>query len=238
MKTTIGFVIASLLIASNANADEPIHDGFQFRMTAGVGELIDEEVVPNQRALHPTYTSSAINCHNCVNEFSGGSGMLEAYLGHSLVLASREERAQLPAVFLGAMIGYAGAPDVNTRINGQPVITNRWGLSLGMIGGYLDIYPNAAHGFHFTGIVGAAKMNAASSRSDGMLRSMSYGETQVGMMFGGLIGYDWFLGKYSDSWNAGVAFRLTYAGMKYRDLNGSLDMENVVVPALVVSLGF
>jgi hypothetical protein len=116
-----------------AQADDWVHEGFQFRGTVGLGYLSDAE--SSEATLH------------------GGAGNLELYLGGMPVRG----------LAIGGFVSGASAVDPTVTVNGlsASASVNDTTLTLVTVGPYIDFYPNPRKGFHVLGTLGFARLTAS-----------------------------------------------------------------------------
>jgi len=151
------------------------HDGFYLRLSLGGGSL-------GARG----YRYDALDQRHAY-EFEGNALTTEIMIGGT----------PAPGVTLGgAYLGnYAARRDPDAA--GQP---DSW-MSLGIVGPFIDVFPNPRRGFHFGGAIGPA--GTASYDDNSEERAVAFG-------FGGSLwaGYDFWV---SDQWSIGAELRLSAA---------------------------
>jgi hypothetical protein len=155
-----------------------VHDGFYLRMGAGLG---------GGRASISTDTDSSASAPNFV---VGGAGLgLNLWIGGT----------PWNGIAIGGMISGQGFSDGDVRVEGDRTDEGMDG-SVGMLGMFIDAFPDAQRGLHFGGALGLAGISAQADSQDfedatgvGDFESGGLGASMwVGYM--GFVGAEWSLG--------------------------------------------
>jgi hypothetical protein len=206
MKRTGGVAVAVAvsmwLWDGRAGAEPRTHDGFQFRGALGVGYLSDSE------SLSDSSFSATIS----------GVG-----LGLDLYFGGTPARGLTIGGFVNATTAVGPSLSVNGKSLGSA--SNDVSLGLGLIGPYLDYYPDPTSGLHVLALAGLASLSV----SDGSGSSQQSGS---GFGVGAGVGYDVWIG---DEWSLGILGRLQYASTKL-DSGGVTATDNVIAPAVLASI--
>ncbi len=149
-----------------------LHDGFYLRMGLGLaysGALVSSD-------------SKSVGDYN----FAGAGGTLDLWLGGT----------PTPGLALGAALSAVTVNSSSRRVSGQSISGDVSG-STGLLGFFVDVFPDPGRGFHFGGALGVASGQAEIKGS---------GRTYAG---GGLgleawTGYDFWV---SPEWSLGGALR-------------------------------
>jgi hypothetical protein len=152
------------------------HDGFYLRMSIGGGSLA---------ARGDRYDSSYSNRQEYT--FEGNAMSFDIMVGGTL----------LPGLAVGGAYqgSYAAQANYSEQQDGDA------GMSFGMIGPFIDIFPDPHGGFHLGGMLGPAATVAYDDR---------YEETAAAVGFGGSVwvGYDFWI---SNQWSLGAVLRASAA---------------------------
>lgn len=174
--------LVTLLCARAALADEPrTHDGFFLRGTLGFGGL---------------GVRSKVHGHEAGTSGSGPS--TELSLGGNV---SR------PIVLGGSLITFV-VPNPKER-NGDTTKLHHTQY-FGMLGPFVEVYPDARNGFSFGGLFGLAWMRNQPTTTD---RPIEH-ERRVGMALSLSIANTWFV---NDAWSLGLLVRATGGRLWTRD---------------------
>lgn len=182
-----------------------MHDGFYFRAGLGFGALIGK-VEPDTES-------------NLDSKTSGFSVLSELAFGGTPV----------PGLVIGGGIYSANTPttsyefeegDTSLSIDGK-------GTTVGVIGPFVDVYPNPELGLHFQGALGFGILTADESDDDDVdFPPDKYSGVGFGLMVGG--GYEVFV---ADQWSIGGVVRVVYANATMK--SDSDDFVDVKAHALV-----
>ena len=111
------------------------HDGFYLRVALGLG--VGGALVSSDSKSIGDYT------------FGGGSGAWDVWLGGT----------PSPGLAMGAAITGLGLNSGNRRQDGNPV-AGEVSAALGLLGYFVDVFPDPERGFHFGGALGLASGSA------------------------------------------------------------------------------
>lgn len=159
----------------------PRHTGFYLRLALGGGGFTDSFRL---ESANVGYDATA----------TGGTFASELGIGGAL----------LPGLILGGALYGETMVNPTVTVAGFPAASNVSVGTLGMIGPFLEWYPNPERGFHLGGAVTAARITLSDSAGNITNNSIVGG----GLVFD--IGYEWWL---ADEWGLGVMGRLIGAGL-------------------------
>jgi hypothetical protein len=178
------------------------HDGFYLRMSLGGGSITAEGDRFDSAGVRSDY------------QFKGNAISADLLIGGS----------PLPGFVIGGayLTNYAARERTEESEGGDA------GMSFGMIGPFIDVYPNPHGGFHLGGMLGPAATVAYDDR---------YEEQTSAVGFGGALwlGYDFWIGE---QWSLGGVLRASGARVETppnRDLQPNEDRLGVGSLALLVS---
>ena len=183
-----------------------MHDGFYFRVGLGFGGLVGK--------VEPDVES------DLEGKTSGFSVLSELAFGGT----------PIPGLVIGGGIYSANTPATSYELEeGDAAITIEGkGTTVGVIGPFVDVYPNPELGLHFQGAVGFGVLTADESDDDDDLAFPpdKYSGVGLGLMVGG--GYEVFV---ADQWSIGGVVRVLYANATMK--SDSDDFVDVKAHALV-----
>jgi hypothetical protein len=175
------------------------HDGFYLRAALGLGKLFGKS--------EPDVDSDL--------EFSvsGLAGLFELALGGT----------PAPGIVIGGGIFTSSVSETSYEIDvdGESEEFEASGSTVGLLGPFIDVYPNPEHGFHVQGSIGFGVITA--DEDDEYLFD-NYGGVGLGLMAG--IGYEAWV---ADQWSLGGLIRVIYA-------NATMTAENDDFPDMNASM--
>ena len=144
------------------------HDGFYLRMGLGAGfggALVSSD-------------SKSIGDYS----FGGGGGALDLWIGGT----------PTPGFAMGGVLSVLGINSTERRVSGKSIASDVSGSS-GLIGYFVDVFPDPEGGFHFGGALGLASANAKISDGPKEFQGGGLGlEAWAGYDF--WVGSQWSLG--------------------------------------------
>jgi len=157
-----------------------VHDGFYLRMTGGPGWLSTD--VDFDSGAHADFRGTGLNLDLMI----GGTPSSGLSIGG------------------GAWLGSADEPEVNFEVSESPddEPTYEDSMAYGVLGAFIDLYPNPRSGFHFGAGFGVGFVTLP-ARADASEDDSNNGAGGAGaVLFGG---YDFWV---SSNWSLGGLFRL------------------------------
>ncbi len=218
--STSHFLPAAALLTFTAasHAERPrTHDGWFLRAAGGVSMAFDPAAVtaPGVRVEGtPSGTGAAFDL------LVGGSPMPGLILGGGGFLTYvPNPRADNMKATVGGFLNLDG--DVKFD-----------GATVALLAPFVDYYPDAHGGLHFTAAIGVALL----SMGDGTLVNSTYqpfrNHGAVGAGASGGVGYEWWVG---DRWSVGVLGRLAYAAPSGDDNDQTEWQHHLWLPALLIT---
>jgi hypothetical protein len=169
------------------------HDGFYLRMALGVG--VSGALVSTDANSVPNYS------------FGGGGGAADVWVGGT----------PATGLALGGALSLLGVNSTKRRVGGESLSGDVSG-TMGLLGFFVDGFPDPERGFHFGGTVGLASGHVEVKNSGGD----TFNGGGVGL--GAWLGYDAWV---SPQWSLGGLLRFV----------GSLTRENRADVSYQTSLG-
>ena len=147
-----------------------LHDGFYLRMSLGAGALTSEIEFENSPVDGST--------------LRGGGGAFDLLIGGT----------PTPGLAIGGGLLINGASNADIETEGQSSDTDL-DLGFGLIGVFVDGFPNPRGGFHVGGLLGGAVFSLTSDEDDDdpLHESSGWGGA-VWLGYGGFVSSDWSLG--------------------------------------------
>ncbi len=181
-----------------------VHDGFYFRAGLGFGGLIGK--------VEPDVDT------DLEGKTSGFSVLSELAFGGT----------PIPGLVIGGGIYSANTPTTSYELEegGAEITADGAGTTVGVIGPFVDVYPNPELGLHFQGAVGFGVITADEADDDLAFPPDKYSGVGLGLMVGG--GYEVFV---ADQWSIGGVARVVYANANLK--SDSDDFVDVKAHALV-----
>lgn len=165
-----------------------MHDGFYLRMGVGVG--LGGSLVSSD--------SKAIGDYS----FGGGAGAFDLWVGGTPV----------PGLVMGGAFSVLGIGSSQRSVDGTRVPGDVAG-STGLLGYFVDVFPDPARGLHFGGALGLASGSAKIKDSDREFRGGGLGLQAWG-------GYDFWV---SSQWSLGGMLR--FLGSVTREESAGVEYE-------------
>jgi hypothetical protein len=202
-----------LLCAAGAGASPRTHDGFQFRGAVGGGYLADGFTIPGAAIS----LVGPVGVGSTDVMFHGPAGAFEAYFGGT----------PAPGLVFGGFLTAMSTIGPKVVVNGAEIGQNSdVTLNFGMLGPYVNYYPDPGQGFHLLGMLAVAQTNV----NDGTTKYNS----ATGFGLGAGVGYDWWVG---DEWSLGILGRFSWATM--RSDQGEVSLTHAAVaPSLLFSFQY
>lgn len=197
--------LATLGLASIASAEPELHDGFFLQLELGPGYV----------SMPGTTESGSSSVDVSIKGVAGMGGLLIGGTpSDGLVIG-------------GATQGhYVSSPTV--EVDGTEVDTDD-ALSLGVIGPFVQFYPDPAAGLNLRLLAGFASASGTDDDAD---------ESATGFGLVAAVGHDWWVGE---EWSLGVAGRFTYANLKYESEIGDVTITqkyNAIAPGVLFTVTY
>jgi hypothetical protein len=164
------------------------HDGFYLRLGLGLG--LGGALVSSDSKSIGDYS------------FGGGGGALDVWVGGT----------PSPGFAMGAALSALGVNSAKRRVDGHSISGDVNG-STGVLGYFVDVFPDPGAGLHFGGALGLASGNAEVKRSGKKFAGAGLGLEAFG-------GYDFWVGP---DWSLGGFAR--FMGSVTRDKQDSVSYE-------------
>jgi hypothetical protein len=184
------------------------HDGFYLRAALGIGRLFGK--------VEPDDGDFEVSA-------SGLAGLFELALGGT----------PAPGVVIGGGIFTSSVSETTyeSDLDGESEEVDAQGVTVGLLGPFVDIYPNPEQGFHFQGGVGFGVITA--DEDDETFPPVNYGGVGLGLMAG--VGYEAWV---ADQWSLGGLIRVIYANAtltaeedEYEDMSARAFVPGILFTA-------
>ncbi len=170
------------------------HDGFYLRMALGAGALgVTAKTDPD--------SGSEV-------KYSGGGAGMDLAIGGTLD----------PGIVLGGEFVFQQAVKPDVSVNGNKIGSLTSNLNFGILGPFIDWFPNPETGFHFGGFLGSAVVTMSDQNGNTNSNSLN------GWGGGVHVGYDFWVAQ---QWSLGVLGK--FYGASLHDNNASNNSGNVKV---------
>jgi hypothetical protein len=162
-----------------------LHDGFYLRMGLGGG-----------------YAGFSGNVGDMDASIKGGGAVLELLIGGS----------PAPGITIGGGFAFGSLQKPKVKLGDFPEQEANNDLSYGILGIFMDWYPDPRGGFHLQPLLGVANAQAddSSSNNNNNKSTLNGGGAALG------VGYDFWVG---DQWSIGPEGRFVWASLKNSDSN-------------------